>query len=148
MKISTVIYQRFTKATALLLLIAFLIPSGLQAKQLAEYCMMEMSHHDKMEMADDHSCCTEEAPSQHDSHKKSGHDCESDEMEICACEIDLSYYEATDTILISNEFVAYLPKQFDLTPFTSADESIHQNQSRHLYKHSPPIWLMYDTLLL
>ena len=148
MKISTTTYQRFTNATALLLLIAFLIPSGLQAKQLVDFCMMEMHHHDGMEMTDDHSCCTEEAPTHHDNHKKSRHDCESDEAQICACELDLSYFKVTEWTLVTNEFTAYLPKQFDLTPFTTADESIHQNQSKHLFEHSPPIWLMYDTLLL
>jgi len=147
-KISTTTYQRFTNATALLLLIAFLIPSGLQAKQLVDFCMMEMHNHDGMEMADDHSCCTEEAPTQHDSHKKSAHDCESDEAQICACELDLSYFEVTDWVLVSNEFTAYLPKQIHLKPLLSSDESIHQDQSRHIHEHSPPIWLVYDTLLL
>ncbi|MDZ7755769.1 hypothetical protein [Rhodohalobacter sp.] len=147
MKISTTTYQRFTNATALLLLIAFLIPSTLQAKQLVDFCKMEMHHHDGMEMVDDHSCCTEEVPSQHDSHQNKGHD-NCDDIQICACELDHSYFEVTDWILVSNEFTAYLPKQIDLTPFTSSDESIHQDQKRNQHEHSPPIWLVYDTLLL
>jgi copper/silver efflux system protein len=41
-------YQLFSKITATLLLLAFLIPSGLQAKQLVDFCMMEMGHHNTM----------------------------------------------------------------------------------------------------
>jgi len=37
---------------------AFLIPTGLHAKQLVDFCMMEMAAN---EMAADHSCCESDA---------------------------------------------------------------------------------------
>jgi hypothetical protein len=82
-KNSSASYQRFTKVTAALLLMAFLIPTGLHAKDLVEFCKMEFGSVPAEtagipadEMKAGHSCCEsgDEEPSQDHAH----HDCEWD----------------------------------------------------------------------
>jgi len=63
-KNSSAIYRAITKITAILLLMAFLIPTGLQAKDLVEFCMMEMSSHQTTQTTTsdlNHHCDTEPA---------------------------------------------------------------------------------------
>ncbi|MFO7799603.1 hypothetical protein [Rhodohalobacter sp.] len=148
MNISTTTYQRFTNATALLLLIAFLIPAGLQAKQLVDFCMMKMSHHDGMEMVDDHSCCSEKETTHHDHNDDSAHSNECESMGICACNNGQLLLKNTDRTIVTNEFSVILPKKTYLTPFITSDEPIAFNNAHNLSQYKPPLWLMYDTFLM
>jgi hypothetical protein len=147
-KFSTVTYQRFTNATALLLLIAFLIPAGLQAKQLVDFCMMETHHHVDMPMADDHSCCTEKETNHQDHKEDSTHSHECESMGICACETGQLILKNTDRTIISNEYSVILPQKTYLTPFITSDEPISFNSAHNLSQYKPPLWLMYDTFLM
>ncbi|PKD42461.1 hypothetical protein [Rhodohalobacter barkolensis] len=148
MKISTTTYQRFTNATALLLLIAFLIPAGLQAKQLVDFCMMDMGHHNTMEMADDHSCCTEKEPVHHDQNDDSSHSHECESLGICACNTSQPLLKDADWTIVTNEFSVILPKKTYLTPFITSDEPITFSNAHNLSQYKPPLWLMYDTFLM
>lgn len=148
MKISTTTYQRFTNATALLLLIAFLIPAGLQAKQLVDFCMMEMNHHEGMEMVDDHSCCTEKETTHNDHKDDSTHSHECESMGICACNTGQLLLKNTDRTIVSNEFSVILPQKTYLIPFITSDEPISFSNAHNLSQYKPPLWLMYDTFLM
>src|SRR5690554_402280 len=77
-------YRFFTKSFALLLLAGFILPTGLQATQMADFCMMEMSssHH----MPDSSHHHSEDAP-QSKKQTSHGHQ-ECDWGLICACSVD------------------------------------------------------------
>jgi hypothetical protein len=141
-------YQLFSKITATLLLLAFLIPSGLQAKQLVDFCMMEMGHHNTMEMTDDHSCCTEKEPTHHNQNDDSTHSHECESMGICACNTDQPLFKDADWTIVTNEFSIILSKKTYLTPFITSDERISFNNAHNLSLYKPPLWLMYDTFLM
>lgn len=140
---SSKIYQQLNSIAALTLLLAFLIPTGLQAKQLVDFCMM--SHHDGMEMANNHRCCTEEAPSHHDSELPS-HDCGI--LGFCACNIGDTVLNESEWTQTTNKFTALLTEQADLSPFIITNERITFSLHHRLGQHDPPLWLMYDTFLM
>lgn len=102
-----------------------------------------------MEMADDHSCCTEKEPANHHDHNDESthsHECES--MGICACNTGQLLLKNTDRTIVSNEFSVILPQKTYLTPFITSDEPISFNNAHNLSQYKPPLWLMYDTLLM
>lgn len=145
-------YHIFTKATATLLLMAFLIPSGLQAKALVDFCKMEMSKQAQSEMchipdekADAHSCCESDTDQEKEA-DHTHHDCEWGF--ICACNIGESQLGDLDWVINTQEWEIQLTERKNLSPFVSSDENIHSNQQIHLTKHDPPLWLVYDTLLM
>ena len=145
MKNSSPTYQRITKATSFLLLMAFLIPSGLHAKQLVDFCMIDMKGA-SMEMAADHSCCESEAEEQQkqsDTHQH--HDC--DWGFICACSIGESALSDADWIVSSTDAAIQLAEKENLTPFINTSERISTSQNKQLAQHDPPLWLVYDTFL-
>ena len=139
-------YQKFSKITATLLLLAFLIPSGLHAKQLVDFCLMEIVHHETTEMADDHSCCVADEPVHNKSDQHQQHDC--GWIGICACDIGDTTLSNFQWTTVSNDFTAVFSKQFDLTPFITSDEPIDNLLLHQLRQNSPPLWLMYDTFLM
>lgn len=143
MKISSITYQRLTSITALTLLLAFLIPTGLQAKQLVDYCLM--SHHDELEVVDNYSCCKEEAPS-HQNSELPNHDCGI--LGFCACDIGDTVLHESEWTLTTNKFTALLTEQADLAPFIVTTERISLSHHHRLGQHDPPLWLMYDTFLM
>lgn len=136
-------YRLITKTIAFLLLMAFLIPTGLHAKQLVEFCMMEMAAN---EMAADHSCCeseTKEKQKETDNHKH--HEC--DWGFVCACDIGKSALDDEEWIPSSQSFDGFLTEKETLTPFLSIDERINVEQQIRIGTYAPPLWLLYDTFL-
>jgi hypothetical protein len=136
-------YQRLTNATAFLLLMAFLIPSGLHAKQLVDFCMMDSA---VTEMAADHSCCesdSKETEAETKAHQH--HDC--DWGFICACSIGHSQLGDEDWIPVSKAKEVILSKADDLSPLISPGEPIPADQHIRIGEYSPPLWLLYDTFL-
>lgn len=143
MKKYSATYNIFRKTTALLLLTAFLIPSGLQAKQLAEFCMMD--HHGEMQMMADHSCCQplSEKPDKPD-HQQ--HDC--DEASLCTCNI-------TESVPGEKEFLQPVKKQLlkpSKTELETPFYTTHQPNQAEIHiipaKSDIPLWLMFDTFLM
>jgi hypothetical protein len=138
-------YHFFKKATALLLLMAFLIPSGLHAKQLVDFCMMDMKS-DNTEMAADHSCCESEAQEEQDkTDAHQHHDC--GWSFICACHIGESALSDANWIVSSTEAAIELTEKENLTPFITSYERISVSQNKQLAQHDPPLWLVFDTFL-
>ena len=136
-------YHTVRKITALLLLMAFLIPSGLNAKQLAEFCMP--GHHGDMGMMADHSCC-QPVPEKPNASDHQQHDC--DEASLCTCNISESVrgeekfiqpvkkqiLQPTETELKTSIFTSKQPKQAE-TKLSPTSNDI-------------PLWLMFDTFLM
>lgn len=123
---------------------AFLLPSGLHAKQLVDFCMMETA---TIEMAADHSCCESEAEEnekQTDSHQH--HDC--DWGFICACSIGQSQLGDEDWVPTQKDIDVILSESETLTPEFSASQEISTERQPRIGEHSPPLWLLYDTLLM
>jgi len=153
-KKSSVTYQSITKATAFLLLMAFLIPSGLQAKQLVDFCKMEFDTSVAAtsaaipfdEMEPDHSCCegkNNDEPAS-DAHPHS--DC--DWGFICACSIGQSQLSDKEWIPSQKNFEVTLSQQGTLAPFFTSATYILADQQIRIGEHSPPLWLLYDTFLM
>jgi hypothetical protein len=153
-KKSSATYRRITKSTAILLLMAFLIPSGLQAKQLVDFCLMEFSSHTSAhtaaipfdEMEPDHSCCVSNPDDETASDAHSHSAC--DWGFICACSIGQSQLSDEEWIPVSNDTEIILAKTGDLTPFITSGESIPAGTQIRIGEHDPPLWLLYDTFLM
>jgi hypothetical protein len=123
---------------------AFLIPTGLHAKQLVDFCMMEMSAH---EMTADHSCCESDADSdkaQNQTHAH--HDC--DWGFVCACDIGKSTLDDEEWIPSSQIIEGFLTEKETLPPLLLADELINDEQQNRIGEYDPPLWLLYDTFLM
>jgi hypothetical protein len=121
----------------------FLVPAGLQAKQLAEFCMMD--HHNGMEMMADHSCCTT-LPEKPDAPDHQQHDC--DEVSLCTCNIN-------ESVPGDEEFIQPVKKQLlkpseteFKTPFFTSDQPIQAEIHIYPAKNDIPLWLMFDTFLM
>lgn len=138
-------YQSIRKITALLLLLSFLIPSGLLAKQLAEFCMPVTDHHEDMGMMADHSCCqplSEEAGE----NEHSQHNC--DEASLCTCSISERDPGEEEFLQPVKKHILQ-PTVTELqTPFFSSDQPI-QAEIHTIPAHDDiPLWLMFDTFLM
>lgn len=140
MKKYSTTYNRITKLTALLLLLAFLIPSGLQAKQFVDFCLMDTHN---VEMEKDHSCCESEEKQDSES---SDHSCAV--MGICACNIGDTTLKDYDWVIPNSDFSVVLFETDTLFSFINSDETILTNHRKQSPGHSPPLWLVYDTLLI
>lgn len=146
MKISSPIYRIVTKATALLLLLAILIPAGLQAKQLVDFCMMEMGDHQHGMMAEmNHDCCdsqlleTIESGHQH-------HDC--DRNIICSCDLEINAFGDNEWIIGQDDYGFVLSVTRQLPPHINSDERINHDLGKRIGQYDPPLWLLYDTFLM
>lgn len=133
-------YKRLSRLTALLLLMAFLVPSGLHAKAFAQYCMTGGS---TSGMAEDHSCC--ESTSE-DQASAEHHDC--GWGFICACNIGQSPLSDTEWINAGHTQIIFISETGNFTPAPSANNELRKELSIRIGQHSPPLWLMYDTLLI
>ena len=143
MKTNKSTYQPIRKITAFLLLLAFLIPSGLQAKQLAEFCMPD--HHEDMGMMADHSCCETQPADENRSNHDKDH-CE--EVSLCTCNI-------TESVPGEEEFLQPVKKQIiqpsetELqTPLFSEDQTTRKEFIDIPSGNDIPLWLMFDTFLM
>lgn len=147
---SLIKYQTLTKITAFLLLMAFLIPTGLQSKQLVDFCMMEMHTHSAGEtvhhtgdMPVDHSNCewnqSEENKTNH-THNDCGY--------ICACSVGQSLFGDKEWIPITKNIEITLTQQGELAPFFTSSEHILADKQIRIGEYDPPLWLLYDTFLM
>lgn len=142
-KINHPTYQWLSRLTTLLLLMAFLVPSGLHAKQLVELCMGKNS---TVEMSANHSCCESDAkPAEHDDGKTLHHNC--DWEVICACNIGQTQLGDREWIISNHNFTAFIPETEGSGPLFNTIESIRPDQNKRIGQHDPPLWLLYDTFL-
>lgn len=124
-------------------MLVILIPSGLQAKQLAEFCMPDQ--HDDMAMMADHGCCE----TQPDDDNRSNHDqdhCE--EASFCTCNI-------TERVPGEEEFLQPVKKQIIQPTVTELQTPLfgEDQPNREEFFDIPagndiPLWLMFDTFLM
>lgn len=135
-------YKIFTKSAVLLLIIGLLLPSALQAKQLVDFCMMEMNHHEMMD--DSHDCCISDQMKQEATHKDH-HDCES--AQICACIVDITQSKNQFRVHTAKSSAAILSQMGFNFMVTSPDEFIYEDYFADALEHSPPLYLQYDTFL-
>ena len=126
-----------------MLLMALLIPSGLHAKQLVDFCLMEKA---ATEMASDHNCCESESGNdQTDENNHQHHDC--DWGMICACSIGQSQLVDEEWVPASKNAEVILTESKNLSLFTTSEEYISDNQQIRIGEYDPPLWLLYDTFL-
>lgn len=137
-------YHLFTRATAIILLLAFVIPTGLHAGELMEFCNMEMNSHSKM-AENTHSDC--QTASDHKNNDENQHDdCEFGL--VCACNIGFSALSDKDGIVVSGSSQIIISESESPYPFTATNERIPFIHQHRINQHTPPLWLMYDTFLL
>lgn len=123
---------------------AFLIPTGLHAKQLVDFCMMEMNSHEMTSSASSHDHCeTEPAEENEPDHHQ---DC--DWGFICACGIGESQLSDEEWIPTTKTIDITLTLQGDLPPFFTSAEHIQAEQQIRIGEYDPPLWLLYDTFLM
>jgi hypothetical protein len=123
---------------------AFLIPSGLHAKQLVDFCLMEKA---ATEMTDDHSCCESESTekkTKDDTHQL--HDCEWGM--ICACSIGQSQLGDEEWIPVSQDAEVFLAESEHLSLSSNSSEPVPVDQQIRIGEYAPPLWLLYDTFLM
>ncbi|MGM0460063.1 MAG: hypothetical protein ACQERO_12025 [Bacteroidota bacterium] len=152
MKKSSATYRFITKVTAAVLLMAFLIPTGMQAKQLVDFCMMDMNHH-AATSGEGHSGHLSSTPSpgthcesHSESETKSNHHCEFEL--ICACDIGKSQLSDQKWIPSTKKFDVRLTPQNDLAPFYATGIEPVADQQIRIGEYDPPLWLLYDTFLM
>ncbi len=126
----------------MLLIISLLLPAALQAKQLVDFCMMEMNHHEMMDGS--HDCCISDL-SDHDATQK-GHDmCES--AKICACTVDIDVAENQFRVPTAKSSAVILSQTGFNFMVTSPDEFIYKEYLATVGESYPPLYLQYDTFL-
>jgi len=138
-------YQSFTKAAAILLLMAFLIPTGLHAKQLVDFCMMEMGSHAMTSSSSSHDHCETESDEEEKETSEHQH---CDWGFICACKIGESQLSDEEWIPTSKNIDITLIQLGDLPPFFASAEHIQAEQQIRIGEYDPPLWLLYDTFLM
>lgn len=135
-------YQLISKFAALLLVFGLLLPTALQAKQLVDFCMMEMNHHEMMD--DPHDCCVSDQTENKATHK--GHqDCEG--TQICACSVDITLTKDQFRVPTAKSSAAILSQTGFNFIVNSPDEFIYEDYYADAREHSPPFYLQYDTFL-
>lgn len=116
----------------------------MQAKQLVDFCMMEMemSHHEMMD--DSHDCCiTDEAG--HEGTHNSHDDCEG--AQICACSVDITFTKNQFRVPTATTAAVIIPRNGFNFIVNSPDEFIYEDYFAAARQHSPPLYLQYDTFL-
>lgn len=135
-------YQLLAKLVALLLITGMLIPTALQAKQLVNFCMMDMSHHEMMD--DSHDCCSSDQADKQATHK--GHqECES--AKICACTVDIDLTKNQFRVPTAKSSAVVLSQTGFNFMVTSPDEFIYKEYLAVSNESYPPLYLLYDTFL-
>lgn len=124
---------------------AFLIPTGLHARQLVDFCMMEMNSHEMIAtmQSSTHSHCDPEPAVESESDHE---DC--DWGFICACNIGQSQLADEDWIPTKNNLEITLTQQGKIASFFTSNKHISADQKIRIGQYDPPLWLLYDTLLL
>ncbi|CAN5365120.1 hypothetical protein BH23BAC3_BH23BAC3_31640 [soil metagenome] len=142
-KKSSATYQAIFKAASFLLLMAFLIPTGMQAKQLVDFCDMEMNSHHMSDAPLCHDCCESEKEESTDHHQN--HDC--DHGIICACNNaqtlpDENYIPTVRDTAVEPDV------NVNFTLFFTTSEPIHKDLQKRIGQHDSPLYLLYDTFLM
>ena len=147
MKLSAITYRWVSKPAAFLLLAALLLPTCLHAKQLADYCSLEMAAHHTMDSTAQNSCHDEPGDDHHTTVPVKGQHCDS--LSFCACSSDEAPRIDDNWLISSTVSVAVLPvePEFRLPP-VNLSENIPPALSGPINRHAPPLWLLYDTYLL
>jgi hypothetical protein len=128
----------------MILLLAFVIPTGLHAGELMEFCNMEMMSHDKMADSSQSDC---HSTSDHDNNRDNQHhDCGFGL--VCACNIGLSVLGDEDWTIVTGSYQIKISESDFLTPFKTTNERIQVDHQHRINQYSPPLWLMYDTFLI
>lgn len=142
MKVDSSTYRLFPKAITVFLLVGLLLPSVLQAKQLVDFCMTEMSHHETMN--DSHDCCISDF-SNHDASHKGYQDCEM--ATICACTVDVDLAENQFRVPTAKSSAVILSQTGFNFMVISPDEFIYKEYLAATGESFPPLYLQYDTFL-
>ena len=122
---------------------AFLLPAGLHAKQVVDFCMMEMNHHEMATTASSHDHCdTEPAEESASDHQ------ECDWGFICACSAGQSQLADKEWIPVTNNLEITLTQQGELLPFFASSEHVQADKQIRIGEYDPPLWLLYDTFLM
>lgn len=125
-----------------MLILSMLLPSAIQAKQLLDFCMMEMNHHEMMD--DSHDCCISNQTSEEATHK--GHqECES--ATICACSVDINLEQNQFRVPSASSSAVILSQLGFNFMVTSPDEFIYKEYLATIGETYPPLYLQYDTFL-
>lgn len=126
---------------------AFLLPAGLQAKQLVNYCLM---NHAETEMPAGHHCdgaeSDEEESATHSDNNHKHHECDSGV--ICACNIGHNTMGGEKWIPVTQTGGIYLFGTENFPPLITFVEPIRDDLQTRIGQHLPPLWLLYDTLLM
>lgn len=147
MKTSDATYRWVTKPAALLLLAALMLPACLHAKQLADYCSIEMAAHHTMDSTAQDSCHDEAGDDHHNTAPDKNQHCNS--LSFCACSSDEAPRIDENWLISSTVSVAMVPvnPEFRLPPVILS-EIIPPALSGPINLHAPPLWLLYDTYLI
>jgi hypothetical protein len=138
-------YRLFVRFSALLILIGVLLPSGLHAKILVEFCLTQVQENSKM--LPDHSCC-ESHDDESDQKQNSDHHNHCDWGVICACNISESFLNDEEWVVKShNDHIRTVGNEF-IIPIITDDDPIVHKFDLNIGEYDPPLWLLYDTLLL
>ena len=151
-----IIYSLMVRAVTLLVLIGMILPTGLHAKQLVDYCFdrdgyaththASVEHHtpDEAREADDHNCCPVENWQTESMAGISHEDC--GWGFICTCHIDLASLSDQNWTVPAKVFVGELDPVELLDP-NSGSEAVTE-PARIAYTYStPPIFLLNSTFL-
>ena len=146
-KISAITYRWVSKPAAFLLLAALLLPTCLHAKQLADYCSLEMAAHHTMDSTAQDSCHDETGDDHRNTVPDKSEHCDS--LSLCACTSDEASRIDDNWLISSTVSVATLPvdPEFRLYPVILS-EKIPPSLSGPINQHAPPLWLLYDTYLI
>lgn len=135
-------YQILKKAVTIFLLLGILLPSVMQAKQLVDFCMMDMNHHEMM--TGSHDCCIAEQ-SNHDAAHKGHENCE--RAKICACTVDIDLADNQFRVPTAKSSSVILSQSGFNFMVTSPDEFIYKEYLATIGESHPPLYLQYDTFL-
>jgi len=151
-KKSSATYRFISKAVTVLLLMAFLVPTGMQGKQLVNFCVMDMNHHaaasDKTHSGQSESGAASGAhcESHFESKTRSSDKCKFEL--ICACDIGKSQLGDQQWIPTAKKFDVRLTRQNDLPPFYATVVEVPADHQSRIGEYDPPLWLLYDTFLM
>lgn len=140
-------YQRSFKPAIFLLLAAFMLPMSLNAKHFAEFCWAESAmHHDGAHKNQDscHSNDSMDDPAE-PAHNKHG---ECHTLSFCTCETDLTSPDNDGWIIPKTSSAAVLTHQEAEQKPAVQSADIPFELELPANRHAPPIWLLYDTLLI
>jgi hypothetical protein len=140
-------YQYFVRFTALMLVIGVALPTGLQAKELVDYCLDQLEQ--SSDMKHDHSCCPSESgeaepPDQTESDDATQHNC--DWQLICACHIDRAPLSDQNWTTPNTLYSGSLAEVATLNPENHTDSFQFPNTQADTYS-TTPLFLLNSTFL-